>query len=283
MKQNAGVYPVEKMCKVLKISRSSYYAWCKNPDSARELENRRVSKVVRKAFEDSHGIYGSPRVTMELRKLGHMVSRPFVARIMRRDHLRSVVVPKFINTTNSKHGHHVSPNLLERDFKPGTLGAAWVSDITYIPTDQGWLYLTTIIDLGDRSVVGWALSSSMHAQVTVMAAWRMAIINRGTKKDMIFHSDRGVQYACKEFRELLHANGDVLQSMSRKGDCWDNAVAESFFKSLKSEWLNNKKFKTRTEAENEVFRYIEIWYNRKRLHSALGYLSPEQYALKIAS
>jgi transposase InsO family protein len=283
VKQHAGKYPVEKMCKALKVSRSRYYAWCKSPESARELENRRVSKLVKKAFEDSFGIYGSPRVTIELKKLGHVVSRPFVARIMHRDGLRSMITPRFVNTTDSKHGHNVSPNLLERDFKPGKPGRAWVSDITYIPTYQGWLYLTTIIDLGDRSVVGWAMSSSMHAQVTVMAAWRMAMINRGTAKGMIFHSDRGVQYACKEFRELLLSSGDVSQSMSRKGDCWDNAVAESFFKSLKSEWLNHKKFKTRAEAENEVFSYIEIWYNRKRLHSALGYLSPEQYALKIAS
>lgn len=283
MKQNTGRYPVGKMCKVLKVSRSRYYAWCRNPESARELENRRISRLVKGAFDDSHGIYGSPRVAIVLRKSGHMVSRPFVARIMRRDRLRSLVVPRFVNTTDSKHGHHVSPNLLERDFQPGKPGKAWVSDITYIPTGQGWLYLTAIIDLGDRTVVGWALSSSLHAKVTVMAAWSMAMINRGTAEGMIFHSDRGVQYACKEFRELLNAGGGVLQSMSRKGDCWDNAVAESFFKSLKSEWLNHRKFKTRDEAGNEVFRYIEIWYNRKRLHSALGYLSPSQYALKNAS
>jgi transposase InsO family protein len=277
VKLNADILPVEKMCKVFKISKSRYYAWCRHPESARAAENQRLTALIRKEFADSHLTYGSPRVAGNLRKAGVAVSRPRVARLMRKACLRSVVARKFVSTTDSRHGLEVAPNLLDRNFKPGKTGVAWVSDITYIRTGQGWLYLTVIIDLGDRKVIGWALSRSMHAEVTVVAAWRMAMVNRAACKGLIFHSDRGVQYACKEFRELLKAR-NVRQSMSGKGDCWDNAVAESFFKSLKSEWLDHKDFKTREQAAAEVFIYIEAWYNRKRLHSTLGYRSPEQYA-----
>jgi putative transposase len=275
--RNAGRFPVEKMCKALKVGKSGYYAWRSRPESARSLENKEITSEIRKVFDDSNGSYGSPRVTEKLNADGRRVSRPRVARLMRKAHLRSTTARKFVNTTDSDHQHRIAPNLLDRDFKPGRIRRAWVSDITYIHTAQGWLYLTVVIDLGDRKVIGWALSRSMHAEVTVVAAYRMALINRGACQGLIFHSDRGVQYACEEFRALLGKGGMVVQSMSRKGNCWDNAVAESFFKSLKAEWLYGKHFKTRRQAEDEVFRYIEIWYNRKRLHSTLGYKSPEEY------
>lgn len=270
-------YPVEMMCRVLKVSKSGYYAWRKRPESARAVENRKISTEIQKVFDQSNGTYGSPRVTEKLNADGRRVSRPRVARLMRKAHLRSRMTRRFVNTTDSKHEHKVAPNLLDRDFKPGRIRRAWVSDITYIHTAQGWLYLTVIIDLGDRKVVGWALSRSMHAAVTVVAAYKMALVNRGVCEGLIFHSDRGVQYACEEFRNLLGKGGLVVQSMSRKGNCWDNAVAESFFKSLKTEWLHGKRFKTQQEAEDEVFRYIEIWYNRFRLHSSLGYRTPDQF------
>ena len=275
--RNSGKYPVEMMCKVLKISKSGYYAWRKRPESARSLENKAITAQIQKFFADSNGTYGSPRITSDLNEAGTRVSRPRVARLMVKAHLRSRMKPKFVATTDSKHDHEISPNLLDRDFKPGRINRAWVSDITYIHTAQGWLYLTIIMDLGDRKVIGWALSKSMHAVVTVVAAWRMALKNRGVCKGLIFHSDRGVQYSCSEFRELIGKGGMVVQSMSRKGNCWDNAVAESFFKSLKTEWLYGKTFKTRDEAEIEVFRYIEMWYNRKRRHSTLDNKSPEQF------
>lgn len=275
--RHTNQYPVEMMCRVLKVSKSGYYAWRKRPESARAVENRKISTEIQKVFDQSNGTYGSPRVTEKLNADGRRVSRPRVARLMRKAHLRSRMARRFVNTTDSKHEYKVAPNLLDRDFKPGRIRRAWVSDITYIHTAQGWLYLTVIIDLGDRKVIGWALSRSMHAVVTVVAAYKMALINRGCDEGLIFHSDRGVQYACEEFRTLLGKGGQVVQSMSRKGNCWDNAVAESFFKSLKSEWLYGKRFRTQQEAEDEVFRYIEIWYNRFRLHSSLGYKTPDQF------
>jgi putative transposase len=275
--RNADRFPVEKMCKALKVSKSGYYAWRRRPESAPSLENKAITSEIQKAFDDSKGTYGSPRVTEKLNGDGRRVSRPRVARLMRAAHLRSRMARRFVNTTDSEHEYKVAPNLLDRDFKPGRIRRAWVSDITYIHTAQGWLYLTVIIDLGDRKVIGWALSKSMHAAVTVVAAYRMALGNRGACEGLIFHSDRGIQYACEEFRNLLAKGGLVVQSMSRKGNCWDNAVAESFFKSLKTEWLYGKAFKTREQAEIAVFEYIEIWYNRRRLHSSLGYKTPEQY------
>lgn len=270
------------MCSVLKVSKSGYYAWRKRPESARAAENRRITARIKDIFDRSKQTYGSPRVTGELNSGGREASRPRVARLMRKARLRSKLARRFVHTTDSSHGHEVAPNLLDRDFSPGRIRRAWVSDITYIHTAQGWLYLTVVIDLGDRKVIGWALSQSMHAAVTSVAAYRMALLNRGTRKGLIFHSDRGVQYACEEFRGLIGRDGMVRQSMSRKGNCWDNAVAESFFKSLKYEWLEGRRFKTRQEAGDAIFAYIEIWYNRFRLHSALDYTTPEAYERHLA-
>ena len=194
---------------------------------------------------------------------------------MRYAQLRSKVARKFVVTTDSAHDFRYSPDLLQRDFSCGELSRAWVSDITYIGTGQGWL------DLGDRRVIGWALSKTMKASDTVIAALRMALKNRKPKSGTIFHSDRGVQYACDQFRAELARSPQIRQSMSRKGNCWDNAVAESFFKTLKVEAIYGEKFKDRKTAEMAVFEYIEIWYNRKRRHQTLGYLSPEQFAASI--
>jgi putative transposase len=266
------------MCRAFNVSKSGYYAFLKRPQSRRSAENEQLTAQIREVHEKSRSTYGSPRITAVLWALGMLVSRSRVARLMQRAQIRSKLKRRFVATTDSAHGHRIAPNILDRQFEPGRLRRAWVSDITYIHTLQGWLYLTVIIDLGDRRVIGWALSSTLHASVTVVAAWRMALANRGLAQGLVFHSDRGTQYACKEFRELLERGGMVTQSMSRKGDCWDNAVAESFFKSLKEEWLKGQVFKTRQQAESEIFKYIEVWYNRQRLHSSLGYKSPEQYA-----
>lgn len=201
--------------------------------------------------------------------------------MMRKAELRSIVKKKFKITTDSSHKFPVPENILDRDFKPGVLGAVWVSDITYIRTKKGWLYLTTVIDLGDRKIIGWALSMTMKAIDTVIPAFKMAQARRTITGELIFHSDRGVQYACNEFSCLMEKNPFIIRSMSRKGNCWDNAVAESFFKTLKAECVYQHKFTDKEQAALIVFEYIETWYNRKRLHSALGYLSPEEFGKNL--
>lgn len=228
----------------------------------------------------SKGRYGSPRIASELRCDGITASRPRIARLMKKHGIRSIMKRKYRATTNSSHLYPVNENLLLQDFSTTDIGQKWVSDITYIRTGEGWLYLTAILDLADRKVVGWSMDSGMNARSTVVAAWEMAIKNRPITHGLIFHSDRGIQYASHEFRRCLKGI-PVLQSMSRKGNCWDNAVAESFFKTLKTEMVYHRKFETRAQAKLEIFDYIEVWYNRKRRHSALGYITPAQVEEKI--
>jgi len=278
MKEHSNMFPIEKMSKVLHVSRSGYYRWLKSGPSNRTVENRELIDEIRKIHTRSKQTYGSPRITAELNSEGRRASRPRVARLMNKTGIRSKVTKKYrVTTTDSKHGFFIAPNLLDRDFKVGETGKVWVSDITYIPTAQGWLYLTTVIDLGDRKVIGWALSTTMKAEDTTVAAWKMAVVNRPITLDLIFHSDRGAQYACTEFTDLLEAYTTVKRSMSRKGNCWDNAVAESFFKSMKSEWTKWHLYHTFKQAELSVFEYIETWYNVHRRHSALNYMTPLQY------
>lgn len=265
------------MCKVLGVSRSGYYSWIKRKPSKRAVENQKLMEQIREIHKKSKGTYGSPRITEELKINYVHVSRPRVARIMKKANIRSITKKRFVATTDSKHSFPVAPNLLNREFKVDSQGKVWVSDITYIRTLEGWLYLTIIMDLADRKIIGWALSSSMHASTTIIPAWRMAVQNRPFTSRLIFHSDRGVQYACNEFRELLSRNTIVAQSMSRKGNCWDNAVAESFFKTLKTEWVYQNKYVSRKQASISVFEYIETWYNTQRRHSSLNYLSPNEY------
>jgi transposase InsO family protein len=181
---------------------------------------------------------------------------------------------KFKATTDSNHKYPICRNLLNRDFNPDRLNQVWVSDITYIKTQKGWLYLTTIIDLYDRQVIGWSLSTGLHTNQTIVPAWKMAISKRKITQPLLFHSDRGIQYASKKFRKLLKANALITQSMSRKANCWDNAVAETFFKTLKIELVYDNKFETVEQAKTDIFEYIEIWYNRKWQHSSLGYKTP---------
>lgn len=221
--------------------------------------------------------YGSPKITEELKDRGWKVSRPRIARLMRSEGIRSITCKKFRGiTTESRHDFPVAENHLSRDFKAHMPGQKWVSDITYISTRQGWMYLTIIMDLYDRKVIGWSLSTTMTTQDTVMAAWRMAILNRPVNHGLIFHSDRGVQYASYLFANELKRFA-VIQSMSRKGNCWDNAVAENFFKILKSEMVRHSVFMSILQAKTALFDFIEIWYNRKRKHAYLGYLTPEKY------
>jgi transposase InsO family protein len=277
MKAHSFKFAIEKMCKVFKVSRSGYYDWLNRKPSARALENHNVKEMIKSIYKESKGRYGSPKITEELKIRGLKLSRPRVARLMRSEGIRSIVHNKFrVVTTDSKHNYPIAENLLNRKFKAPKPGKVWVSDITYISTAQGWLYLTIIMDLFDRKIIGWSLSKTLRAKDTVVAAWRMALINRPLRGRLIFHSDRGVQYACADFRNELK-DKPVDQSMSRKGDCWDNAVAESFFKILKSELVRHTHFVSRQQAKLEVFEFIEIWYNRKRTHAYLGYLTPEDF------
>ena len=264
------MFPVEKMCKVLRLSRSSYYSWKNREPSNREQENKELEKMITEIHLKSRGTYGSPRISRELKELGFSASKPRVARLMKSNGIQSKIRKKWKVTTNSNHKYPIVSNKLNRDFTTGNPNEAWVSDITYIATKEGWLYLTIVLDLWDRKIIGWALSMTMHAKDTVIPAWKMANDNRKIDTPLIFHSDRGIQYACKEFVNHLDRNKLVTRSMSRKGDCWDNAVAESFFKTLKTELVYHHDYKTRKQAELAVFDYIETWYNRQRRHSALN-------------
>jgi transposase InsO family protein len=235
----------------------------------RDILNDELSYRIKKIYELSKKTYGSPRVTLALLEEGIQVSRPKVARLMKKQNMQSIIRKKWVITTDSRHKYPVVENRLNRDFNVIRSAQVWVSDITYIKTSQGWLYLTVIIDLYDRKVIGWAFSKSLKAIFTTIPAWKMAIRNRPITQVLIFHSDRGVQYACNEFKNLISSYKHVQRSMSRKGDCWDNAVAESFFKTLKVEHVYQKNYKTFKEAELSVFEYIEAWYNVNRIHTTI--------------
>ena len=263
------------MCRVLKVSRSGYYRWRKRKPSQRELDNHRLDAEIREIYDNSKGRYGSPKITRELRDRGRRVGKNRVARRMRQAGLRSKVRRRYRVTTDSKHHFPVAPNLLERNFSTDRVDKVWVSDITYLLTRTGWLYLTVIIDLFSRMVVGWALSSSLGHEMVVTALKR-AIRRRRPGKGLVFHSDQGVQYACNDFRRELDQHG-FIQSMSRKGDCWDNAVAESFFSIMKTELVYHERYEGHQDALHSIFEYIEAFYNRERRHSTLGYLCPVEY------
>ncbi len=264
------------MCKVLNVSSSGYYYWRKHPVGIRQRNQNQLENHIRRVHTQSQCRYGSPRIADELREQGVKASRNRIARLMQKVGIRSIMYKKYrVQTTESNHDYPVAKNLLNREFMADKPGQKRVSDITYIATGQGWLYLTVILDLADRKVIGWALSDSLKAVDTSVAAWRMALKNRAIDGCLIFHSDRGIQYACTEFRDELK-DLPVEQSMSRKGNCWDNAVAESFFKTLKSELVNHTHFATRAAARLATFEYIEGWYNRRRKHSVLNYRTPSQ-------
>ena len=274
------------MCRVLNVSRSSYYRWLKDPVGKRKRKSMKLSREIKDAYFKAKGRNGSPRLAKDLQASGVNVSRTTVARHMKKMGLRSKLSKKFRVTTDASHNCKVAPNLLNRDFKQDEPMKACVSDITYISCKDGFLYLTCVIDLFDRKLIGWSISDNLTASCTVIPAIRMANRSRPFKEGMIFHSDRGIQYACKQTVNLLQYY-KVDQSMSGKGNCWDNAVAESFFKTFKSELVYGTKLKTREQMRLDVFEYIETWYNHKRRFSALGNLTIdefwEQYNIKKQS
>ena len=270
------MFSIEKMCSMFKVSRSGFYNWLSFHPSKTEMENIKLTTRITAIHKESRYTYGSPMIREVLKKEYVNVSRPRVARLMKKANIYSRRHKQFVVTTDSNHKYPVVENKLNRNFQPAILDKVWVSDITYIPTNEGWLYLTTVIDLADRKVIGWALSTTMKTCDTSIAAFNMAINNRPIQQELMFHSDRGIQYACPEFRNHLENNKNIVRSMSRKGNCWDNAVAESFFKTLKCDLINGIKYGTIKDAKSAVFEYIEIWYNKKRLHSSLEYRTPEE-------
>ena len=268
------LYPIERMCKVLKVSRSSYYRWFSQDPSKRAIEYSLFTDLIKKEFDKSKQRYGSTRIAEQLKRNNYCISRRRVAKIMRENNWISKHKKEFKITTDSNHSYPVCRNLLDRNFNPSRLNKVWVSDITYIKIQKGWVYLTRIIDLYNRQVIGWSFSTRLYTSQTIIPAWKMAVSKRELTQPLLFHSDRGIQYASIEFRKMIKSNSLVTQSMRRKGNCWDNAVAESFFKKLKVELIYGNEFKSIEQAKSSIFEYIEIWYNKKRLHASLGYKTP---------
>jgi putative transposase len=263
------------MCSMLEVSRSGFYAWRGRDESLRDREDRRLTALIHEEHGKSRSTYGSPRVHAALKRRGEHVGRRRVTRLMRKAGVRSKVRRRYRNTTDSRHEHAVAPNLLAQEFIVGAPNHVWVSDITYIWTAEGWLYLASTMDLYSRKIVGWAMSESMPASL-VMSALEMAIDSRSPAPGLLHHSDRGVQFAAHAFQGLLDRHG-IVCSMSGKGNCYDNAVKESFFHTLKTELCDHEHYQTRAQARASVFEYIEVFYNRTRLHSTLGYVPPAEF------
>ena len=275
IRTHRGAFPVSLMCQTLEVGSSGFYAWLKRPESPRSHANRRLLMEIKAVHQKSRKTYGSPRIHAELTASGHACSRYRVARLMRQHGIVSKHKKKSRVTTNSVHSYPVAENQLERKFDVSKPNQCWVSDITYIPTREGWLFLAVTLDLFHRKIIGWAMGRWITRQL-VIDALNMAIKNGCPKSGLLHHSDRGVQYASNEFRRLLKTKA-IQCSMSRKGNCWDNAVAESFFHTLKVELIQGKIYDTRQDAKTDIFDYIEVFYNRQRRHSYLGYLSPVDF------
>ncbi len=270
-----AAFPVRCLCRTLGVSRAGFYAWQERAPSARARADERLGLEIAAIHAESRQRYGSPRVHAELVDRGHRAGRKRVARLMRHRGLAGRRRRRFRATTDSHHAFPVAPNILARQFEQPTPDAAWVTDITYIPTGEGWLYLAVILDLCSRFVVGWALSERISRELT-LAALDMALVQRRPRQGLVHHSDRGSQYASGDYQQALAAEG-IVCSMSRRGNCWDNAVAESFFATVKVELVHDATWATRAAARTALFEYIEIFYNGQRRHSALGYLSPRAF------
>ncbi|WP_257463580.1 IS3 family transposase [Archangium lipolyticum] len=270
-------FPVDFMCEQLGVSRSGYYAWKERPESERDKADRALAEVVTRIHRDSRGTYGSPRVHAELRAQGQRVSRKRVARLMNEQGIAARKRRRFVRTTDSRHNQPVAPNILERNFSPGQPNSTWATDITYVGTGQGWLYLAVVMDLFSRKVVGWSMSEHIDRHL-VLNALDMALKGRQPPQGLLHHSDRGSQYASTDYQQALAARG-IQCSMSRKGNALDNAVVESFFSSLKQELVYTTDFATHEQARLALFEYIEVFYNRQRRHSSLGYVSPVDFEL----
>ena len=266
---------MQKMCEVLDLTGSGYYDWANRPESDKEKEDKKLVKEIKRIHRESHETYGVRRVTAQLNKEGVSCGKTRVGRLMRENNIYCKTRKKYKATTNSKHNYPVAPNLLKQNFEADRPDEKYVGDITYVWTDEGWLYLAGVEDLFNRELNGWKISDRMTVDIT-LSAMDMAIGRRVPEEGLIFHSDRGSQYAANAYKQLLKDNG-IIQSMSRKGNCFDNACAESFFSSLKKDVIYGNRFRTRSEARRVIINYIEGFYNSRRLHSSLGYKSPREY------
>lgn len=278
IKKNTQHHPVSMMCRLLSVSCSGYYAWYERPPSLRRQRNEMLTRKIKFIFDDEKCRVGAQRITKRLAMEGDYVGRHHVAKIMRVNGWRAKAAKKYKATTNSNHRLPVSPNLLQQNFEATKANEKWVSDITYVWTDEGWLYLAVMMDCYSRKVIGWAIAERMTAQL-VIDALMMALWRRKMPTDVIVHSDRGSQYCSLAYQSLLSRHG-LMSSMSKRGDCYDNAAMESWNHSFKVEAIHGEKFLTRALAKNHVFEYIEVYYNKKRLHSKLGYTSPEYFEAK---
>ena len=269
------------MCRVLQVSPSAYYAWSQRPVSAHQQRDEFLGLLIHQIHEESCGRYGSPRIYHELRAQGIRCSQKRVARLMHEHHLVARKRRRFVSTTDSRHAHPVAQNVLNREYQVEVVAAvnrAWAGDITYIPTAGGWLYLAVVLDLKSRKVIGWSMANTLE-KALVQDALNMALRQRFTQRatrELLFHSDRGSQYAAQDYRKQLEDAG-IVCSMSRKGNCWDNAPLESFFATLKKELVHQENYQNHEQAKASLFYYIEVFYNRQRRHSALGFISPNDY------
>lgn len=268
------------MCRVLRVSRSGYYDWRERQESQRERENRKLLVEIKAVHSESKQTYGSPRIYRALKRQNMRCSENRVARLMRLHGIRAKQAKRFKATTDSQHRLPVAENVLERQFIPEAPNQAWAADLTYIWTQEGWLYLAVVMDLFSRRIVGFSMQKTM-GRMLVINALKMALGRRRVQEGLLHHSDRGSQYASGDFQRLL-AEAGIVCSMSRRGNCWDNAPVESFFATLKTEVVYHHRYRTRAEARSDLFAYIETWYNRKRLHSSLGYVSPAEYEAQAA-
>jgi transposase InsO family protein len=274
-------YTITRLCDVLEVSTSGYYDWVDRPMSQRDVDNQRLTLKLHCFHQQSKQIYGSPNLHKDLLDDGEKVGIKRVERLMKKAGIQSKISKKFVVAKNSKHSHQVAENLLERNFRTGEKNVVWVTDTTFIHTREGWLYLATVMDLYSRKIIGWSMSERNN-RTLVCDALLMALWRRKHPKKVIVHSDQGSTYASNDYQALLKKR-KLICSMSRRGNCWDNAVAESFYGSLKNEWVNWEDYKTRDQARKSIFNYIEMFYNRKRRHSYLGYISPEEFELMNVS
>jgi putative transposase len=281
IKERLRSFPADVSCDVLEVSRSGYYAWAARPSGGvRQRRRAELLMKVRATHAANRAVYGSPRVCAALRAAGERVSENTVARVMREHGIRAKTKKTYVpRTTDSVHQQPVAANVLDRQFPAALPDQKWAVDITYVPTDQGWLYLAGVIDLCSRRIVGWSMAEHMRVEL-VSDALSMALARRTPGRGLLHHSDRGVQYASEDYRKLLDDHG-MARSMSNKGDCWDNAVMESFWSTLKTELVNHECYATHAQARQSIFEYIEVFYNRQRLHSSLGYLSPEAFEASL--
>lgn len=275
IEENRNTYSAKILCQVLQVSRRGFYSWLARPEATRTLENRLLLEEIKVIFYENKEVYGAPRIHKELIGRGFACSLNRVARLMREAKLLPKTIKKFRVTTDSRNSKKPAGNQLNRDFSTTRCNQKWVTDVTYIPTREGWLFLAAVLDLFSRRIVGWSMSNRLTSELSKQAL-RDAIKRRGNVKGLLHHSDQGKEYYASDYQELLKEN-EIVCSMSRKGNCWDNAVMESFFHSLKVEQVNHDDYRTRAEARAAIFNYIEIFYNRKRRHSSIEYLSPVDY------